>query len=274
MRESPRPTHKKEKEAESIGAGNALLTGIAAGGALLAAAGGSLKNSNDNASKTENSAKEHIQRENPDEIPRMVRDLLRTPIQGFDERHFTKEQLQCLTDNVYHEARGEPKQGRYAVVFATLERVLDKKFPKSICGVVHQPWQFSWTKDEKILAAPINPKEYLRMALEVYELTRGRTLDEAAVEAGLRAGLPHGSIYYKDARFTGSERVQKFFATLHRVGQIGTHEFFIVPEHVSAHAGSAPQQEKKAHNVVPIPGPRPPELKAEDAKMKRSRRAA
>jgi hypothetical protein len=90
------------------------------------------------------------------------------------------------------------------------------------------------------------------MALEVYELTRGRTLDEASVEAGLRAGLPHGSIYYKDARFTGSERVQKFFATLHRVGQIGTHEFFIVPDEIQRSAKVQTVDKK-----VPVPRPRP-----------------
>jgi spore germination cell wall hydrolase CwlJ-like protein len=57
--------------------------------------------------------------------------------------------LKCLTDNVYFEARNEPISGQIAVVLVTLNRVSDKRWPKSICSVVWQKSQFSWTIDGK-----------------------------------------------------------------------------------------------------------------------------
>ena len=59
----------------------------------------------------------------------------------------TDEPFECLAKNVYFEARGESLAGRIAVAIVTLNRVVDKRWPKTICGVVWQPYQFSWTKD-------------------------------------------------------------------------------------------------------------------------------
>ena len=176
------------------------------------------------------------------------------PIQSFESRDFHPDELKCLTDNVYHEARGEGAEGHYAVIFATLGRVLDKRYPKSICGIVHQPMQFSWTSDEKILAQPINVRDYLKAAIEVYDLMHGRDIASAAVEAGLRAGLPHGAIYYKARNFTGSPLVEKFFARLQRVASIGNHDFYIEKRAPKGH----PASEKRAHpKTVPLPAPSP-----------------
>lgn len=58
-------------------------------------------------------------------------------------------ELKCLAANVYREARGEPISGQIAVAKVTLNRVADKRFPKTICKVVFQPNQFSWTNKYK-----------------------------------------------------------------------------------------------------------------------------
>lgn len=55
-----------------------------------------------------------------------------------------KEQ-QCLALNIYHEARGEPVLGQIAVANVTLNRVADSRWPSTVCEVVYQPKQFSWT---------------------------------------------------------------------------------------------------------------------------------
>ena len=60
----------------------------------------------------------------------------------------TKTELKCLTDNVWHEARGESFEGKVLVARTTLNRVLHPNFPKTVCGVVYQPHQFSWTKTD------------------------------------------------------------------------------------------------------------------------------
>lgn len=57
--------------------------------------------------------------------------------------HIDKNELDCLTKVVYHEARGEPKLGQIGVAFVVLNRVNSNNFPKKICEVVYQPKQFS-----------------------------------------------------------------------------------------------------------------------------------
>ncbi len=46
--------------------------------------------------------------------------------------------LDCLTQAVYYEARGEGRDGMRAVAQVVLNRVRHPAFPKSICGVVYQ----------------------------------------------------------------------------------------------------------------------------------------
>tara|TARA_R100001377_G_scaffold83409_1_gene64872 strand:+ start:1979 stop:2392 length:414 start_codon:yes stop_codon:yes gene_type:complete len=55
----------------------------------------------------------------------------------------------CLAMNIYHEARGENLAGQMAVGFSTLNRVNDKRYPDSVCDVVHQARYSSWD--------PVNP---------------------------------------------------------------------------------------------------------------------
>ena len=59
---------------------------------------------------------------------------------------YSEKQLNCLAQNIYHESRGEPDSGQLAVAFVTLNRTEDDRFPNSICNVVYQRGQFSWTK--------------------------------------------------------------------------------------------------------------------------------
>lgn len=51
----------------------------------------------------------------------------------------------CLAKNIYYEARGEPLRGKLAVAWVTLNRVASGKFRDTICKVVYQKNQFSWT---------------------------------------------------------------------------------------------------------------------------------
>ncbi len=46
--------------------------------------------------------------------------------------------LECLTEAVYYEARGESARGQAAVAQVVLNRVKHPAFPKSVCGVVFQ----------------------------------------------------------------------------------------------------------------------------------------
>lgn len=55
-----------------------------------------------------------------------------------------KRDIHCLAQNIHHEARGESTRGQKAVASVTMNRVRSGKYPKTVCGVVRQPRQFSW----------------------------------------------------------------------------------------------------------------------------------
>jgi spore germination cell wall hydrolase CwlJ-like protein len=56
--------------------------------------------------------------------------------------------INCLAENVYYEARGEPQAGQIAVADVVVNRTKADGFPKSVCDVVKQKkehkCQFSW----------------------------------------------------------------------------------------------------------------------------------
>lgn len=64
------------------------------------------------------------------------------------------ESLDCLAKNIYFEARNQSVKGQYAVGLVTLNRTKSQRYPNTICKVVWQKSQFSWTSDGK----PDNPK--------------------------------------------------------------------------------------------------------------------
>lgn len=64
-----------------------------------------------------------------------------------------KRQIQCLAENAYFEAGNQSQKGKIAVTHVVMNRVKDKRFPKSACAVVHQKsrgvCQFSWVCEGK-----------------------------------------------------------------------------------------------------------------------------
>jgi spore germination cell wall hydrolase CwlJ-like protein len=128
------------------------------------------------------------------------------------------QDLNCLAKNVYHEARGEPVDGQYAVAEVTMNRVASKHYPNTVCDVVYQEnfdvirkrnvSAFSWT--ELDITGPVNRtiwKRAWKIAEEVY--------DE---QAELRA---EGALFYHAKyirpRWSRGKR---------RVAKIGKHIFY------------------------------------------------
>ncbi len=72
------------------------------------------------------------------------------------------EQLGCLAMNIYQEARGESTQGKMAVGAVTMNRVRSKHYPSTICEVVWQPKQFSWTSLKVKYHGPTNVKAWVQ----------------------------------------------------------------------------------------------------------------
>ena len=94
--------------------------------------------------------------------------------------HARNQALNCLARNIYHEARGEPIDGQYAVAEVTMNRVASKHYPNTVCEVVYQEnfdvirkrnvSAFSWTEIDVI--APVDRKLWMRtwkIAAQVYD---------------------------------------------------------------------------------------------------------
>lgn len=54
--------------------------------------------------------------------------------------------VDCLSKAIYHEARGQSIEGQIAVGWVVLNRTFSERFPSTICEVVYQHRQFSWTR--------------------------------------------------------------------------------------------------------------------------------
>ena len=58
---------------------------------------------------------------------------------------YTNKEVQCLVENMYHEARSDGYAGMYAVTMVVMNRVQDDRYPNTICDVVYQgPKRESW----------------------------------------------------------------------------------------------------------------------------------
>jgi spore germination cell wall hydrolase CwlJ-like protein len=100
---------------------------------------------------------------------------------GFDDPNIDKQELLCLSTAIYHEARGEPREGKDAVAHVILNRVGHKWYKNSICGVVYQDHQFTNIKRAK----PVDDKYWIKSV-------------KAAIEAvtGISSDPTHGAIMY------------------------------------------------------------------------------
>lgn len=121
--------------------------------------------------------------------------------------------LDCLTAAVYYEARSEPEDGQRAVAQVVLNRVRDRAFPASVCGVVYQRTatvcQFSFACDGSMN----RPRDYAAWA-------RARDVAEAAYGGAVFAPVG-GSTHFHTAA------ISPWWApSLARVGRFGAHVFY------------------------------------------------
>ncbi|MDB2315498.1 cell wall hydrolase [bacterium] len=55
------------------------------------------------------------------------------------------DELYCMAENIYYEARSEPLEGQVAVALVTMNRVNSPDYPSTVCGVIKQgPMVESW----------------------------------------------------------------------------------------------------------------------------------
>jgi len=104
-----------------------------------------------------------------------------------------KKELHCLAQNVYFEARGELPVGQLAVAMVTMNRVESKRFPNSVCRVVWQKRQFSWTHDGKS-DRPRDKKAWM-LAQQIASFIYNKYTDFSAISNGA-LDLTQGALHY------------------------------------------------------------------------------
>ena len=88
----------------------------------------------------------------------------------------SERELGCLVANVYHEACGEGPLGQAAVAHVTLNRLRSPAYLDSVCGVVWQKGQFSWTEDGR--SDRMTDLEAIGSAVDIaLAVSRGRIKD-------------------------------------------------------------------------------------------------
>ena len=127
-------------------------------------------------------------------------------------------EMKCLAEAIYFEARGEALEGQYAVGEVIINRVLSKDFPNSVCGVISEganrlnACQFSYNCDGKLEA--ITEKK-------IYE--RILKLSQMLLEPSARF-LTGGATFYH-SKLVSPSWSKKFIKT----NEIGNHVFYRLP---------------------------------------------
>ena len=142
-----------------------------------------------------------------------VETMLDTPVlRPARKASISASELTCMAENIYHEARGEPVSGQKAVVAVVLNRVKDKRWPSTICEVVWQKYQFSWTLEKEV------SDERIKASKKEYTELRNR------ISSWLNEGL---DVKFKNANHYARVEVKRYWMKrLKPLGAIGDHKFF------------------------------------------------
>jgi spore germination cell wall hydrolase CwlJ-like protein len=127
----------------------------------------------------------------------------------------------CLAQAIYHEARGESREGQLAVANVIINRAMSKKYPSTICGVVFQNADKGKYKCQFTFACDGRSD----MGRERSAWNRSLQLaDDAFYEfqRGERPGvIPNSALFYHTTAVA-----PQWSHTYHRVAAIGSHVFY------------------------------------------------
>jgi len=127
----------------------------------------------------------------------------------------------CLAQAIYHEARGESREGQLAVANVIINRAMSKKYPSTICGVVFQNADKGRYKCQFTFACDGRSD----MGRERTAWNRSVKLAEDAFyefQRGERPGVvPNSVLFYHTTAVA-----PKWSHTFNRVAAIGSHIFY------------------------------------------------
>ena len=146
------------------------------------------------------------------------------------ELSYEDNEIRCMAQNIYHEARGDNYAGQIAVADVVLNRVADSRYPDTVCGVIKQAklsqwWleqgkevplknqcQFSWYCDGR--SDEITDEASWHQALAI---------SYSMIVTGVYTGITEGATHYH------ATYVDPYWASSHQmnlIGPIGSHIFY------------------------------------------------
>jgi len=132
--------------------------------------------------------------------------------------HRRENDLQCLAQNIYFEARGEPLNGQYAVAEVTLNRTRAQNFPHTICSVVHE---MRWDPNRRRMVADFSWTELGALSPDEGPAWKRAMEVASAAYDDLRDPIVPGALFYHSTSVRpGWARTRKAIAT------IGNHVFY------------------------------------------------
>jgi len=136
-----------------------------------------------------------------------------------------KQEVACMTEAVWHEAKGEGTQGMKAVAQVILNR--SRVQGKGICSIIHAPFQFSYRNHlKKGQAMPQRTHRKPYSSLEALSSTNAATVAFKAITSDPSAFLM-GSGVSKDALWYKTKKVHPKWSKVLRIdATIGQHEFY------------------------------------------------
>lgn len=149
---------------------------------------------------------------------------------GVDPKTIDYDEAYCMAQNIYYEAKSEDIRGQYAVAHATLNRVNDPRFPKTVCEVVKQvgispsgkkACAFSWYCDGKSDEVPVRKQngEPNKAAEKQF-----KTASKVAILtlSGKSEDITNGATHFHNPYISSPSWAKKLIKTL----TIGNHSFY------------------------------------------------
>jgi spore germination cell wall hydrolase CwlJ-like protein len=149
---------------------------------------------------------------------------------GVDPKTINYDEAYCMAQNIYYEAKSEDVRGQYAVAHATLNRVNDPRFPKTVCEVVKQVGKtpsgkkacaFSWYCDGKSDEVPVRkqngePNKVVEKQFETASKIAILTL------SGKSEDNTNGATHFHNPYISKPQWIHNLTRTL----RIGNHDFY------------------------------------------------
>ena len=119
-------------------------------------------------------------------------------------------EISCLAQALYYEARGEGERGQEAVAEVILRRARSGRHPNSVCGVVHEPYQFSFLRDGS-MQRKLDPQAWDAATRLAARIIRGEIVTD----------ITRSAMFYHTVNFQPD-----WAKSMRPTAQIGNHIFY------------------------------------------------